>query len=103
MGLLKRYNKEISQTDGNTGIIRDPNLPLQAPDNINFGKDNFSNSNLDLENPTPLGGPINVSFTTKVGEDVVTSPTTQPYTPKNTYTDSFTDPLLIARTIDPFK
>ena len=63
----------------------------------------FNKTSLDLENPNPLGGPINVAYTTKVGSEIKTSPTTQPYTPQNTYTDSFTDPRLIARTIDPYK
>ena len=105
MGILDRYNKAILNPGGNltTGIIRDPNTPIQAPDNINFGKDNFQESNLDLENPAPLGGPINVAYTTKVGQDIITSPTTQPFTPKNTYSDSFTSPELKARTIDPYK
>lgn len=84
----------------NTGIIYDPSAPQQIPqDKVT----DFNKTSLDLENPNPLGGPINVSYTTKVGEDVVTSPTTQPYTPTNTYSDSFTDPNLKARTLDPFK
>jgi hypothetical protein len=101
MGLLDRYNKATASQ--NAGLIRDPKTPIQAPDSVSFNQDNFKGSSLDLENPNPLGGPINVAYTTQVGEDIVTSPTTQPYTPKNTYTDSFTDPRLIARTIDPYK
>ena len=66
-------------------------------------KKTYDKTSLDLTNPLPLGGPINISYTTAVGESVVTSPTTQPFTPQNTYTDSFTDPRLIARTIDPIK
>ena len=99
MGLLDRYNKATASQ--NAGLIRDPKTPIQAPDSVSFNQDNFKGSSLDLENPNPLGGPINVAYTTQVGEDIVTSPTTQPYTPKNTYSDSFTDPRLIARTIDP--
>jgi hypothetical protein len=102
MGLLDRYNKTITQSGGNTKLIRDPQTPIQAPDSVSFNQDNFKGSSLDLENPNPLGGPINVSYTTQVGEDIVTSPTTQPYTPKNTYSDSFTSPELKARTIDPY-
>jgi hypothetical protein len=101
MGLLDRYNKATASQ--NAGLIRDPKTPIQAPDSVSFNQDNFKGSSLDLENPNPLGGPINVAYTTQVGEDIVTSPTTQPYTPKNTYSDSFTDPRLIARTIDPYK
>ena len=65
--------------------------------------DSFNKTNLDLENPAPIGGPINVSYTTKVGAEVVTSPTTQPYTPTRTYADSLQDRNLIARAIDPYK
>jgi hypothetical protein len=105
MGLLDRYNKQIgagtvSQGNVDTGLIFDPSAPQQiTQDKVT----DFNKTSLDLENSLPLGGPINVAYTTKVGEDIVTSPTTQPYTPKSTYTDSFTDPRLIARTIDPFK
>tara|TARA_R110000803_G_scaffold48327_3_gene100406 strand:- start:1706 stop:2020 length:315 start_codon:yes stop_codon:yes gene_type:complete len=104
MGILNKYNERIAgnQIAGslNTGIIRDPAVPRKRPDPAT---DQFNKTSLDLESPLPLGGPINVSYTTLVGEDIVTSPTTQPYTPKSTYTDSFTDPRLIARTIDPIK
>lgn len=104
MGILDKYNKRIggNQIGGsvNTGIIYNPNNPIKPiPDNVQ----EFDKTNLDLENPNPLGGPINVSYTTQVGEDIVTSPTTQPYTPNSTYSDSFTNPELKARTIDPFK
>ncbi len=98
MGLLKRYNKGIA-----TGVGLASENPEIAPSKQGNPEAQFKGSSLDLENPQPLGGPINVAYTTKVGSEVKTSPTTQPYTPKNTYTDSFTDPRLIARTIDPFK
>ena len=105
MGILDKYNKRIGantplQGNTDTGLIYDPSTPQQIPQDT---VTDFNKTSLDLENPLPLGGPINVSYTTKVGEDIVTSPTTQPYTPNSTYTDSFTDPTLIARTIDPFK
>lgn len=105
MGILDKYNKRIGvntpiQGNIDTGLIYDPSAPRQLPkDKIT----DFDKTSLDLENPQPAGGPINVSYTTKVGEDIVTSPTTQPYTPNSTYSDSFTDPNLKARTIDPFK
>ena len=84
----------------NTGLIYDPSSPQQIPqDKVT----DFNKTSLDLESPLPLGGPINVSYTTQVGENIVTSPTTQPYTPNSTYSDSFTSPELKARTIDPFK
>jgi hypothetical protein len=104
MGILDKYNSQswklayYPQNDPVQGLSEVDKMLLDSK-----LKDSFDETNLDLENPNPLGGPINVSYTTKVGEDVVTSPTTQPYTPKNTYSDSFTDPRLIARTIDPYK
>ena len=105
MGLLDRYNKIVGvgnplQGNTSTGLIFDPSSPQQiTQDKVT----DFNKTSLDLEDPNPLGGPINVSYTTQVGEDIVTSPTTQPYTPKSTYSDSFTSPELKARTIDPFK
>lgn len=99
MGLLKKYNERITLND-NSGIVRNPSLPNQL---TKPATDQFNETSLDLENPQPLGGPINVAYTTKVGSEVKTSPTTQPYTPKSTYSDSFTNPELISRTIDPIK
>ena len=105
MGILDKYNKRIGadaifQGNVDTGLIFDPSAPQQVTqDKVT----DFDKTSLDLENPNPLGGPINVSYTTQVGEDIVTSPTTQPYTPQNTYSDSFTSPELKARTIDPIK
>lgn len=65
----------------------------------------FDQTDLDLTNPSPLGGPINIPYTTRVGFRTVSKTTTQPYLPQNgkTYTDSLQDPLLIARATDPFK
>ena len=63
----------------------------------------FNKTSLDLENPSPLGGPINVPYSTIVGQDIVTSPTTQPYTPTRRYVDSLQDRNLIARATDPYK
>jgi len=104
MGLIKKYNERIGGnqigSSINTGIIRDPNAIEE------FTKDtvtDFNKTSLDLENPQPLGGLTNIAYTTQVGEDIVTSPTTQPYTPNSTYSDSFTSPILKARTIDPIK
>lgn len=103
--LEDKYENAIginSPLQGNidTGLVYDPSSPQQIPtDKVT----DFNKTSLDLESPLPLGGPINVAYTTKVGSEIITSPTTQPYTPKSTYTDSFTDPRLIARTIDPFK
>ncbi len=105
MGILDKYNKILGvgnplQGNTSTGLIFDPSAPQQVTqDKVT----DFNKTSLDLENPQPLGGPINVPYTTQVGEDIVTSPTTQPYTPNSTYSDSFTSPILKARTIDPIK
>ena len=65
----------------------------------------FDQTDLDLTNPAPLGGPINIPYTTRVGFRTVSKTTTQPYLPQNgkTYTDSLQDPLLIERATDPFR
>jgi len=104
MGLKDRYNKAVAS--GNTGqIIRNPNKPLIAPDLANFNQLNFASSSLDLTNPLPLGGPINLPYTSQIGSEVKTFTTTQPYLPQNgkTYIDSLQDQALIARASDPFK
>lgn len=49
----------------------------------------FSKSNIDLENPEVLGGPINESYITKIGSEIKNIATTHPFTPKNTYLDYF--------------
>jgi len=107
MGILDIYNKKIAFNPGGTQVqpgvaslsASPPLNPLATPGQLN----SFKYTNLDLENPNPLGGPINVPYMTKVGADIVSSPTTQPYTPKRTYTDGLKDPELIARAIDPYK
>ena len=107
MGLLDLYNKKLSAPPG-----QNPTQPGvqalsadEAPNNLikvnQLGS--FKSTSLDLENPKPLGGPINVPYMTPVGTGVISSPTTQPFTPKRTYKDSFQDPLLIARATDPYK
>ena len=100
MGILDKYNK--SQYNPNGPSLTSNPVAL-APSVTVPQTSTFDKTNLDLENPGPLGGPINIAYTTKVGSEVITSPTTQPYTPKNTYSDSFTSPELKARTIDPYK
>lgn len=102
MGLLDRYNKSIYNTSGpKTGpdfIPTETSKEAKPPLASSYNK-----TSLDLENPNPLGGPINVPYMTPVGTGVISSPTTQPFTPKRTYKDSFQDPLLIARATDPYK
>ena len=63
----------------------------------------FNKTNLDLENPLVLGGPINVAYNTQVGSEYKSFTTTQPYTPQSTYTDSLQSDELIRRASDPFK
>jgi len=46
-------------------------------------------TNLDVESPLPNGGPINIPYTTRIGNETRTFTTTQPNTPKKTYADSF--------------
>ncbi len=46
-------------------------------------------TNLDVENPFPNGGPINVPYTTRIGGQFAGFTTTHPFTPLNTYADSF--------------
>ncbi len=101
MGLKNRYDKDVAQ--GVSQIIRNPNQPIQAPNDVFFNKNNFSTSNLDLEDPTPLGGPINVAYNTQIGSEYKSFTTTQPYTPKNTYIDSLQSDELIRRASDPIR
>jgi len=101
MGLIQRYDKDVAA--GLSQLIRNPNQPIQAPDNVKFDEENFTSSSLDLTNPSPLGGPINIPYTTKIGTETKTFTTTQPFTPDNTYIDSFQNPDLIERARDPFR
>jgi len=107
MGLLDLYNNKISGPPGSNAIR--PGIQSltadEAPNNLtSVGQLNsFRYTSLDLENPNPAGGPINVPYNTPVGAEIVSSPTTQPYTPKKTYKDSLQDPRLIARATDPYK
>lgn len=104
MGLLKKYNEQAwklayyPQNDPVQGLSTiDKSLTTSALE------DSFDETSLDLENPSPLGGPINVPYTSKIGDKVVSKTTTQPYTPKNTYSDSLQSSELIARATDPFR
>lgn len=104
MGLLKKYNEQswklayYPQNDPVQGLSTiDKSLTTSALE------DSFDKTNLDLENPSPFGGPINVPYTSKIGEQVVSKTTTQPYTPKKTYSDSLQSSELIARATDPYR
>jgi hypothetical protein len=102
MGILQKFNRSIYNVSGPqtgpslvpTETSKEAKPPLAS---------SYNKTSLDLENPLPLGGPINVPYNTPVGTGVISSPTTQPYTPRRTYVDSLQDPLLIARSTDPIK
>lgn len=100
MGILDIYNKSQYNSSG-PSLSPDP-IPLSRATTAPL-ESSFNKTSLDLENPEPTGGPINVPYMTKVGAEVITSPTTQPYTPKRTYIDGLQNPDLIARAIDPYK
>jgi hypothetical protein len=66
-------------------------------------KGTYDKTSLDLTNPLPLGGPINVPYSTLIGSELKSFNTTQPYTPKNTYKDSLQSAELKARASDPIR
>lgn len=87
-----------------------PEGQVRGPGNFAYdtpmsNKSIFYNTDLDIENPAILGGPINVPYSTQIGTEFKSFNTTQPYLPKTgkTYQDSFQDPRLIARATDPIK
>jgi len=87
-----------------------PEGQIRGPGNFAYdtpisNKSIFHNTDLDLENPAILGGPINVPYTTIIGTEVKSFNTTQPYLPQDgkTYKDSLQNPLLIARATDSFR
>ena len=110
MGILQKYNEQawklayypeqegIVFRGGNNGRFE---LDVRLLDSQL--DDSFDKTSLDLENPSPLGGPINVAYTTQIGAEVKSFTTTQPYTPKNTYADSLQNPDLIERATDSFR
>ena len=100
MGILDKYNK--SQYNPNGPSLTSNPVAL-APSVTVPQTSTFDKTNLDLENPGPLGGPINIAYTTQIGTEVKSFTTTQPYTPKSTYADSLQNPDLIARATDPFR
>jgi hypothetical protein len=74
-------------------------LPIESFNTPPGLKNKLPFTQLDVE----YGGTINHSYTTKIGNEVKTIPTTQPYTPKNTYADSFTGMGLDNRLKDLYK
>lgn len=104
MGILKKYNEQTWNL-----AYYPQNDPVQGLSEIDESLkesklvDSFDQTNLDLENSSPLGGPINIPYSTPVGFRIISKTTTHPYTPKKTYKDSLQDPTLIARATDPYK
>ena len=99
MGLKQRYNKGVA-----TGVglaSENPEATITTP--IGNPEAQFKGSSLDLENPNPLGGAINVAYNSQVGSEYKSFTTTQPFTPKNTYIDNLQNGDLIRRASDPFK
>lgn len=104
MGILDKYNSQSWKL-----AYYPQNDPVQGLSEVdkmlNDSKlaDSFNETSLDLENSSPLGGPINIPYTTKVGSETISKTTTQPYTPKNTYIDNLQSDELIERARDPFR
>jgi len=100
MGLLQKFFNSDSNLQKDE-YTKSPEGQIRS-NNSKAKKDNFPNSDLDLENPPPLGGPINIPYVTRIGSETKSFTTTQPYTPKNTYRDNLNQNLL-ARARDSFK
>lgn len=102
MGLKNRYDKSVA-----SGVGLASENPEIAPPKQGNPEAQFKGSNLDLEFEAPAGGPINVPYTTRLGGiqngETKTFSTTQPFTPKNTYTDSLRSAELRGRATDPFR
>lgn len=107
MGILKKYNEQswrLAYYPEQDGLV------FRGANNGRFEldgrlldsqlEDSFDKTNFDLENPAPLGGPINVPYNTQIGTEYKSFTTTQPYTPYRTYADSLQDARLIARATD---
>jgi len=109
MGILDKYNEQSWKLayyppTGNTSISGRRGEAEIRPDGPDAKlASSFDKTSLDLENSSPLGGPINIAYTTKVGSETVSKTTTQPYTPKNTYIDNLQSDELIERARDPFR
>lgn len=99
-----KTNLDLENDNPAGGPINDPNSNFrhfytpQKPFNVTpegevrgEGKlqSRTNNTDLDVENPLPNGGPINVPYTTRIGSQFADFTTTHPFTPRNTYSDSF--------------
>lgn len=100
MGLLQKFFNSDSNLQRDE-YAKSPEGQIRS-NNSKAKENNFQNSDLDLENPSPLGGPINIPYVTRIGSETKSFTTTQPYTPKNTYSDNLNQNLL-DRARDPFK
>lgn len=109
MGILDKYNEQSWKLayyppTGNTSISGRRGEVEIRPDGPDAKlASSFDKTSLDLENPSPLGGPINIPYITQIGTETLSKSTTQPYTPKNTYIDNLQDEDLIARARDAYK
>ena len=87
-GHTQIYTPKTTYMDSPEGQLRSNN---SAATDKETG--NFRTSALDLESNLAgvkqggKGGPINTSYTSKIGSETKTFNTTNPYVPKNTYTD----------------
>ena len=99
-----KTNLDLENSDPAGGPINDPNsnfvhfyTPSKPYDNTPQGtlrgegvlQFTPGQTNLDVENPLPNGGPINIPFATRIGGQPSFFSTTHPFTPRSTYADSF--------------
>jgi len=103
-GSPKRYGDFYQKYDSSKTYLNSPEGAIRGQGGL---LDKFNQTNFDLENPEVLGGPIHEPYITKIGADVMSFPTSTPYSPKNTYSDQFRtkeeDKLSLGRTLDPYK
>lgn len=78
--------------------LQQTRLPQEPVNNPSGLKNKLPFTELDVE----YGDTINNSYTTKIGSEVKTFSTTQPYTPNKTYIDSLSG-IDISRLKDSYK
>ena len=102
--ILKKYD---SGNGSNLDYIppTPPNPTSGRRGEVEVAPDQFQSdlSPNDSELAVEDGKTFNQGYSTKVGSEVKSFSTTQPYTPRNTYIDSLQDEELIRRARDPFK
>jgi hypothetical protein len=99
-----KTNLDLENSDPAGGPINDPNsnfvhfyTPSKPYDSTPEGtirgegilQSTTGQTNLDVENSLPFGGPINTAYATRIGGQPAFFSTTHPFTPRNTYADSF--------------